>query len=151
MRNPHHWPLRATHLPLNLSWIYLVPIPLMTRARSKIRVAETWTKTFLIDRSAGAVTKHTTSTWNALHRDAIHLVNFLKSLQKSDRCVSTFKLSPSAWTGHLTGKHERHFAVSGCPLYHNLSADECKVGLRQGTLVLGRNGVLDVLQKKRCY
>lgn len=29
--------------------------------------------------------------------------------------------------GHLTGKHERHFAVSGCPLYHNLSADECKV------------------------
>uniref|UniRef100_A0A8C6TF06 Histone acetyltransferase n=1 Tax=Neogobius melanostomus TaxID=47308 RepID=A0A8C6TF06_9GOBI len=31
------------------------------------------------------------------------------------------------FAGHLTGKHERHFAVSGCPLYHNLSADECKV------------------------
>uniref|UniRef100_A0A8C8U7X1 Histone acetyltransferase n=1 Tax=Peromyscus maniculatus bairdii TaxID=230844 RepID=A0A8C8U7X1_PERMB len=30
-------------------------------------------------------------------------------------------------TGHLTGKHERHFSISGCPLYHNLSADECKV------------------------
>lgn len=29
--------------------------------------------------------------------------------------------------GHLTGKHERHFSISGCPLYHNLSADECKV------------------------
>ncbi|KAI2666240.1 Histone acetyltransferase KAT7 [Labeo rohita] len=28
---------------------------------------------------------------------------------------------------HLTGKHERHFSISGCPLYHNLSADECKV------------------------
>lgn len=28
--------------------------------------------------------------------------------------------------GHLTGKHERHFAISGCPLYHNLSADERK-------------------------
>ncbi|XP_019906400.2 histone acetyltransferase KAT7 isoform X2 [Esox lucius] len=28
--------------------------------------------------------------------------------------------------GHLTGKHERHFSISGCPLYHNLSADECK-------------------------
>uniref|UniRef100_A0A8C6KG86 Histone acetyltransferase n=1 Tax=Nothobranchius furzeri TaxID=105023 RepID=A0A8C6KG86_NOTFU len=28
--------------------------------------------------------------------------------------------------GHLTGRHERHFSVSGCPLYHNLSADECK-------------------------
>lgn len=33
----------------------------------------------------------------------------------------------SFFLGHLTGKHERHFAVSGCPLYHNLSADECKV------------------------
>uniref|UniRef100_A0A8C6ER21 Histone acetyltransferase n=1 Tax=Marmota marmota marmota TaxID=9994 RepID=A0A8C6ER21_MARMA len=30
----------------------------------------------------------------------------------------------SLW--HLTGKHERHFSISGCPLYHNLSADECK-------------------------
>ncbi|XP_035852902.1 histone acetyltransferase KAT7-like isoform X7 [Sander lucioperca] len=28
--------------------------------------------------------------------------------------------------GHLTGRHERHFSISGCPLYHNLSADECK-------------------------
>ncbi|KAF3846985.1 hypothetical protein F7725_004063, partial [Dissostichus mawsoni] len=27
---------------------------------------------------------------------------------------------------HLTGRHERHFSISGCPLYHNLSADECK-------------------------
>lgn len=29
--------------------------------------------------------------------------------------------------GHLTGKHERHFSISGCPLYHNLSSDECKM------------------------
>ncbi|XP_034749545.1 histone acetyltransferase KAT7-like isoform X9 [Etheostoma cragini] len=28
--------------------------------------------------------------------------------------------------GHLTGRHERHFSISGCPLYHNLSADDCK-------------------------
>uniref|UniRef100_A0A8C7CSJ8 Histone acetyltransferase n=1 Tax=Oncorhynchus kisutch TaxID=8019 RepID=A0A8C7CSJ8_ONCKI len=28
--------------------------------------------------------------------------------------------------GHLTGKHERHFSISGCPLFHNLSVDECK-------------------------
>ncbi|KAG7278741.1 hypothetical protein CRUP_008353 [Coryphaenoides rupestris] len=28
--------------------------------------------------------------------------------------------------GHLTGRHERHFSISGCPLYHNLSSDECK-------------------------
>ncbi|XP_059812584.1 histone acetyltransferase KAT7 isoform X2 [Hypanus sabinus] len=33
--------------------------------------------------------------------------------------------------GHLTGKHERHFSISGCPLYHNLSADECKVRAQQ--------------------
>uniref|UniRef100_A0A3B3DPE6 Histone acetyltransferase n=1 Tax=Oryzias melastigma TaxID=30732 RepID=A0A3B3DPE6_ORYME len=31
--------------------------------------------------------------------------------------------------GHLTGRHERHFSISGCPLYHNLSADECKTVL----------------------
>ncbi|KAG7278739.1 hypothetical protein CRUP_008351 [Coryphaenoides rupestris] len=29
--------------------------------------------------------------------------------------------------GHLTGRHERHFSISGCPLYHNLSSDECKI------------------------
>uniref|UniRef100_A0AAV2K8E9 Histone acetyltransferase n=1 Tax=Knipowitschia caucasica TaxID=637954 RepID=A0AAV2K8E9_KNICA len=28
--------------------------------------------------------------------------------------------------GHLTGRHERHFSISGCPLYHNLSSDESK-------------------------
>ncbi|KAM6957468.1 histone acetyltransferase KAT7-like [Aplochiton taeniatus] len=33
--------------------------------------------------------------------------------------------------GHLTGKHERHFSISGCPLYHNLSVDECKSVSRQ--------------------
>ncbi|KTF96238.1 hypothetical protein cypCar_00003596 [Cyprinus carpio] len=38
-------------------------------------------------------------------------------------CNSLGKCIP----GHLTGKHERHFSISGCPLYHNLSADECKV------------------------
>lgn len=44
--------------------------------------------------------------------------------------------------GHLTGKHERHFAVSGCPLYHNLSADECKVSILKKHL---RFFYLDVL------
>uniref|UniRef100_A0A4X1UQK2 Histone acetyltransferase n=1 Tax=Sus scrofa TaxID=9823 RepID=A0A4X1UQK2_PIG len=39
---------------------------------------------------------------------------------------SSARLSQSS-QGHLTGKHERHFSISGCPLYHNLSADECKV------------------------
>uniref|UniRef100_A0A3Q4GV77 Histone acetyltransferase n=1 Tax=Neolamprologus brichardi TaxID=32507 RepID=A0A3Q4GV77_NEOBR len=35
--------------------------------------------------------------------------------------------------GHLTGRHERHFSISGCPLYHNLSADECKVHAHTNT------------------
>uniref|UniRef100_A0A3P9MN08 Histone acetyltransferase n=1 Tax=Oryzias latipes TaxID=8090 RepID=A0A3P9MN08_ORYLA len=41
--------------------------------------------------------------------------------------------------GHLTGRHERHFSISGCPLYHNLSADECKVQHRNaaGHIMLG--------------
>ncbi|XP_036359306.1 histone acetyltransferase KAT7-like [Octopus sinensis] len=28
--------------------------------------------------------------------------------------------------GHMTGKHETHRTISGCPLYHNTTADECK-------------------------
>lgn len=28
--------------------------------------------------------------------------------------------------GHLTGKHDTHRTLSGCPLYHNTTADECK-------------------------
>lgn len=52
---------------------------------------------------------------------------------KRRRCQETYNFNMKCPTpgcnslGHLTGKHERHFAVSGCPLYHNLSADECKV------------------------
>ncbi|XP_041829319.1 histone acetyltransferase KAT7 isoform X1 [Melanotaenia boesemani] len=52
---------------------------------------------------------------------------------KRRRCHETYNFNMKCPTpgcnslGHLTGKHERHFTVSGCPLYHNLSADECKV------------------------
>lgn len=52
---------------------------------------------------------------------------------KRRRCHETYNFNMKCPTpgcnslGHLIGKHERHFAVSGCPLYHNLSADECKV------------------------
>ncbi|KAK7919792.1 hypothetical protein WMY93_011076 [Mugilogobius chulae] len=52
---------------------------------------------------------------------------------KRRRCHETYNFNMKCPTpgcnslGHLTGKHERHFAVSGCPLYHNLSADDCKV------------------------
>lgn len=63
--------------------------------------------------------------------------------KQCSQCFKTFKISLDCLlcsklksvyfffyfycTGHLTGKHERHFSISGCPLYHNLSADECKV------------------------
>uniref|UniRef100_A0A8C5BTJ0 Histone acetyltransferase n=1 Tax=Gadus morhua TaxID=8049 RepID=A0A8C5BTJ0_GADMO len=58
---------------------------------------------------------------------------------KRRRCHETYNFNMKCPTpgcnslGHLTGKHERHFAVSGCPLYHNLSADECKVSARPVT------------------
>ncbi|XP_035674375.1 histone acetyltransferase KAT7-like isoform X1 [Branchiostoma floridae] len=29
--------------------------------------------------------------------------------------------------GHFTGKFETHWTLSGCPLYHNLTKEECKV------------------------
>lgn len=28
--------------------------------------------------------------------------------------------------GHLSGKHEKHFTVEACPMYHNLTAGQCK-------------------------
>ncbi|XP_041121775.1 histone acetyltransferase KAT7-like isoform X9 [Polyodon spathula] len=42
--------------------------------------------------------------------------------------------------GHLTGKHERHFSISGCPLYHNLSADECKMTSEKAEKTKGMTG-----------
>jgi len=29
--------------------------------------------------------------------------------------------------GHITGRHDSHRTLTACPLYHNMSADECKV------------------------
>lgn len=56
--------------------------------------------------------------------------SIIKSLNKGNMAYQQIScLFFSFFSGHLTGKHERHFAVSGCPLYHNLSADECKVSL----------------------
>ncbi|XP_006812175.1 histone acetyltransferase KAT7-like [Saccoglossus kowalevskii] len=34
-------------------------------------------------------------------------------------------------TGHLTGKFETHRTISGCPLYHNTTMEECKLKAEQ--------------------
>jgi histone acetyltransferase MYST2 len=36
-------------------------------------------------------------------------------------------LMHSVLAGHITGKHETHRTISACPLYHNLTTEECKV------------------------
>lgn len=28
--------------------------------------------------------------------------------------------------GHLSGKHEKHFTVEACPMYHNMTMSQCK-------------------------
>uniref|UniRef100_A0A6Q2Y9T2 Histone acetyltransferase n=1 Tax=Esox lucius TaxID=8010 RepID=A0A6Q2Y9T2_ESOLU len=82
---------------------------------------------------------------------------------KRRRCHETYNFNMKCPTpgcnslGHLTGKHERHFAVSGCPLYHNLSADECKTPTSKQTrykeqvneMRKGRNSGLPKEQKEK--
>uniref|UniRef100_A0A8C7GFR4 Histone acetyltransferase n=1 Tax=Oncorhynchus kisutch TaxID=8019 RepID=A0A8C7GFR4_ONCKI len=82
---------------------------------------------------------------------------------KRRRCHETYNFNMKCPTpgcnslGHLTGKHERHFAVSGCPLYHNLSADECKMPTSKQTrykeqvteMRKGRNSGLPKEQKEK--
>uniref|UniRef100_A0A4W5NSG6 Histone acetyltransferase n=1 Tax=Hucho hucho TaxID=62062 RepID=A0A4W5NSG6_9TELE len=49
------------------------------------------------------------------------------SLGKLTFCAMwTYTFKTHTVNCHLTGKHERHFSISGCPLFHNLSVDECK-------------------------
>ncbi|XP_074647160.1 histone acetyltransferase KAT7-like [Tubulanus polymorphus] len=47
--------------------------------------------------------------------------------------------------GHFTGMYERHFTISGCPLYHNMSPEECKL-LREQRLQL-RNQRLKTIKE----
>lgn len=140
-----HWRPQETPPHLNLSWTSQAPTPLMTRARPKTKPTETRIKTSPIDPSAAAATRPTTLTWNAPHQGVIHLVRSPAFCKLSENEFDLSSITPSTvmifmyqykrhkkqtfstYPGHLTGKHERHFAVSGCPLYHNLSADECKV------------------------
>lgn len=66
---------------------------------------------------------------NSLGKHFFTFLFYLPSMRRDySSCILMFLLC-TVFAGHLTGKHERHFAVSGCPLYHNLSADECKVNI----------------------
>ena len=31
------------------------------------------------------------------------------------------------YVGHITGKFMKHRTITGCPLYHNMTAEECKL------------------------
>lgn len=77
MMSLHRWHPQEMRPPLNLNWTSLAPTPPTMRARPKTKPTETQIRTSPIDLSAAAVTRPTTSTWNALHRDAIHLVKSL--------------------------------------------------------------------------
>ncbi|ESO07264.1 hypothetical protein HELRODRAFT_76642 [Helobdella robusta] len=37
--------------------------------------------------------------------------------------------------GHITGKYDKHRTLSACPLYHNMSVDECKARLLDREIV----------------
>ncbi|XP_067272749.1 histone acetyltransferase KAT7a isoform X7 [Pseudorasbora parva] len=76
-------------------------------------------------RNAGSSSEGTEdSDFSAEHTDSSESETHMVRNTRLTR--SSLRLSRNS-QGHLTGKHERHFSISGCPLYHNLSADECKV------------------------
>ncbi|XP_043090679.1 histone acetyltransferase KAT7a isoform X6 [Puntigrus tetrazona] len=76
-------------------------------------------------RNAGSSSEGTEdSDFSAEHTDSSE--SDVHTARNTRLTRSSLRLSRNS-QGHLTGKHERHFSISGCPLYHNLSADECKV------------------------
>lgn len=77
MMSLHHWRPQVMPPLLNPSWTSPAPMPPMTRARPKIKPAETQIRTSPIDPSAAAATRPTTSTWNAPLQDATHSVRFI--------------------------------------------------------------------------
>lgn len=77
MMNLHHWHPQEMPPPLSLSWTSLAPMPLMMRARPKIKPAEIQIRTSPIDPSAVAAMRPTTLTWNAPPLGVIHSVKSL--------------------------------------------------------------------------
>jgi len=41
-------------------------------------------------------------------------------------CDGVSNKLPCRVVGHITGRHDSHRSLTACPLYHNMSADECK-------------------------
>lgn len=44
-------------------------------------------------------------------------------------CNMNVAHSDTVWvhSGHISGRNKHHRTLAGCPLYHNMSAEECKV------------------------
>ena len=54
--------------------------------------------------------------------------------------------------GHLTGRHDRHRTLASCPLYHNTTADECKIRYEERQKnMLDREKIVASLQDKRDF
>lgn len=57
-------------------------------------------------------------------------LNISKTDTKERQVVKRIKKCPTVGCdgqGHMTGKFEMHHTISGCPKYHNMTPQECKV------------------------
>lgn len=45
--------------------------------------------------------------------------------------------------GHITGRHDTHRTLSACPLYHNMTVDECKAKLMGREIVADKKKYVD--------
>lgn len=61
--------------------------------------------------------------------DACSVVDRLSSPVKGSRIKKKCPTQGCDGLGHYTGKFDLHHTVSGCPMYHNTTAEECKVSI----------------------
>lgn len=74
------------------------------------------------------------------------------SLKYSADTVSRCPLPGCDSKGHITGRHDTHRTLSACPLYHNMSAEDCKAKMleREATAAeKKRNNSLDKRDLRR--
>ncbi|XP_071957454.1 histone acetyltransferase KAT7-like isoform X2 [Antedon mediterranea] len=75
----------------------------------------------------------------ALHTPALKIVKKRKAKEDAEEsmCLSQKRFKSDTVElkcpvpgcdsqGHFSGKYDRHFTISGCPMYHNLTAVECR-------------------------